>query len=83
MNRRKLAHKMGLTALRSKTAKKQALLTRKVRNICAIRPSLYNAGGMPDLNQIIHGDSTRSSTRTRPRTRPAASSPTTSRRRTA
>jgi site-specific DNA-methyltransferase (adenine-specific) len=58
MNRRKLAHKMGLTALRSKTAKKQALLTRKVRNICAIRPSLYNAGGMPDLNQIIHGDST-------------------------
>ena len=54
MNRRKLAFKQGLTALRSKKA---PLLTRPRRNICAIRPSLYNAGGMPELNQIIHGDS--------------------------
>ena len=55
MNRRKLAFKQGLTTLR---AEKKPLLTRKSRNICAIRPSLYNAAGMPDLNQIINGDST-------------------------
>jgi site-specific DNA-methyltransferase (adenine-specific) len=60
MNRRKLAFKQGLTTLRSsKSSKKPPLLTRKPRNICAIRPSLYNAGGMPDLNQIINGDSTK------------------------
>ncbi len=28
------------------------------RSICAIVPSLYNADGMPDVNQIIQGDST-------------------------
>src|SRR5215210_361850 len=56
MNRRKLAFKQGLTALRSKKA---PLLTRPRRNICAIRPSLYNAGGMLDLNKIIQGDSTK------------------------
>ena len=55
MNRRKLAFQKGLTALRSKKA---PLLTRPRRTICAIRPSLYNAG-VPELNQIIQGDSTK------------------------
>jgi DNA modification methylase len=55
MNRRKLAFKQGLTALRGKKA---PILTRPRRSICAIRPSLYNAG-VPELNQIIQGDSTK------------------------
>jgi site-specific DNA-methyltransferase (adenine-specific) len=55
MNRRKLAFQKGLTALR---AKKAPLLTRPRRNICAITPKLYNAG-VPELNQIIQGDSTK------------------------
>ena len=55
MNRRKLAFQKGLTALR---AKKAPLLTRPRRNICAIRPTLYN-DGVPELNQIIQGDSTK------------------------
>ena len=55
MNRRKLAFQKGLTALR---AKKAPLLTRPRRNICAITPRLYNAG-VPELNQIIQGDSTK------------------------
>jgi DNA modification methylase len=55
MNRRKVAFQKGLTALR---AKKAPLLTRPRRNICAITPRLYNAG-VPELNQIIQGDSTK------------------------
>jgi len=55
MNRRKLAFQKGLTALR---AKKAPVLTRPRRNICAITPRLYNAG-VPELNQIIQGDSTK------------------------
>ena len=53
MNRRKIAFQKGLTALRTKKA---PALTRPRRSICAIRPTLYNAG-VPDLNQIIQGDS--------------------------
>ncbi len=53
MNRRKLAFQKGLTTLR---AKKTPVLTRPPRSICAIRPSLYNAGGMIQTNQIIKGD---------------------------
>jgi site-specific DNA-methyltransferase (adenine-specific) len=32
-------------------------VARAAGGICAIRPSLYNAKGMPDVNQIIQGDS--------------------------
>jgi site-specific DNA-methyltransferase (adenine-specific) len=32
-------------------------LTKSRGRICAIRPSLYNARGMPETNQIIQGDS--------------------------
>jgi DNA modification methylase len=32
-------------------------LTRPRGTICAIRPRLYDAAGMPEANQIIHGDS--------------------------
>ena len=57
MNRRKQAFINGLAPLRApraaRTAKK---LTRARGSICAIAPSLYNAGGMPEANQIIQGD---------------------------
>src|SRR5688572_18941072 len=51
MNRRKLAFQNGLRALAV------GKLTKSRRRICAIRPSLYNARGMPETNQIIQGDS--------------------------
>jgi DNA modification methylase len=54
MNQRKLAFQIGLQTLKRTRARKT--LARKSRTICAIRPSLYNAGGMPDTNQIIQGD---------------------------
>jgi site-specific DNA-methyltransferase (adenine-specific) len=57
MNRRKQAFINGLAPLRSrKTDRSLKRLTRKRGNICAIAPSLYNAAGMPDSNQIIQGD---------------------------
>lgn len=51
MNRRKLAFNKGLKAL------KAGRLTRRAGRICAIRPRLYDGAGMPELNQIIAGDS--------------------------
>src|SRR5947208_9530560 len=54
MNRRKLAFQIGLQTLKRRRGSNK--LARKSRTICAIRPSLYNAGGMPDTNQIIQGD---------------------------
>src|SRR5436305_1140488 len=54
MNQRKLAFPIGLQTLKRKRGSNK--LARKSRTICAIRPSLYNASGMPDTNQIIQGD---------------------------
>src|SRR3954471_1205530 len=54
MNRRKKAFVAGLSAI---TRQKLRPTSRKRGTICAIRPRLYNASGMPDLNQIIQGDS--------------------------
>jgi site-specific DNA-methyltransferase (adenine-specific) len=51
MNRRKHAFKLGLSELRKNRVSKIP------RTICAIRPSLYNAAGMIEPNQIIQGDS--------------------------
>jgi DNA modification methylase len=56
MNRRKTAFKLGLTALQA--GRKGRRLTRAAAPLAAIRPSLYNAAGMPDVNQIVQGDST-------------------------
>src|SRR4051794_13729482 len=51
MNSRKIAFEKGLkTMVRRRLAKDRG-------TICAIRPSLYNAGGMPQPNQIVQGDS--------------------------
>ena len=52
MNGRKRAFVKGLETLR-----RSRRLTRRRGTICAIRPRLYDAGGMPEANQIIHGDS--------------------------
>lgn len=46
MNQRKIAHQKGLRKL-----------ARTRRSVCAIHPSLYNARGMVDPNQIICGNS--------------------------
>jgi DNA modification methylase len=54
MNRRKKAFVAGLSTIAGKSVRGG---TQKRSGICAIRPSLYNAGGMPELNQIIQGDS--------------------------
>jgi DNA modification methylase len=54
MNHRKLAHQQGLAVLKSNRREK---LARPPRNICAIRPKLYTADGMPQTNQIMQGDS--------------------------
>lgn len=51
MNRRKQAFKLGLSALRKNR------MSDKSRKILSIRPSLYNAAGMIEPNQIIQGDS--------------------------
>jgi site-specific DNA-methyltransferase (adenine-specific) len=53
MNRRKIAFEKGLQTLK----RNRRGLTRRRGTICAIRPRLYDAGGMPDVNQIIPGDS--------------------------
>jgi site-specific DNA-methyltransferase (adenine-specific) len=53
MNGRKRAFVKGLESLR----RTRRGLTRRRGTICAIRPRLYDAGGMPEPNQIIHGDS--------------------------
>src|SRR3712207_327473 len=50
MNSRKREYVRGLRPLGHKLAKEGG-------TICAIRPSLYNARGMPQTNQIIQGDS--------------------------
>lgn len=54
MNRRKQAFVSGLKSLKSRRPKEMG---KTRRNICAIRPSLYNSAGMPETNQIIQGDS--------------------------
>lgn len=51
MNSRKRAFTNGLAKLGKKR------LARGAGAICAIRPCLYNPGGMPEVNQIICGDS--------------------------
>jgi site-specific DNA-methyltransferase (adenine-specific) len=56
MNRRKKAFVQGLASIRSE---KPRSVTRPRSRICAIAPRLYNADGMPQLNQIIQGDSTK------------------------
>ena len=47
MNQRRHAFEKGLRSIRG---------LKKSRSICAIRPSLYNANGMAESNQIIQGD---------------------------
>jgi site-specific DNA-methyltransferase (adenine-specific) len=54
MNRRKRAFVAGLSSM---THKNRRTLLAKRGTLCAIRPRLYNAAGMPELNQIIQGDS--------------------------
>src|ERR1700710_922369 len=57
MNRRKLAFELGLKKLKAPTGKELRLgVARASRGICAIRPTLYNREGMPDVNQIVKGD---------------------------
>ena len=53
MNRRKLAFQKGLQSLK----RNRRSLTRRRGTICAIRPRLYDGAGMPDVNQILQGDS--------------------------
>jgi len=53
MNRRKLAFEKGLQSLK----RTRRGLTRRRGTICAIRPRLYDGAGMPDVNQILQGDS--------------------------
>ena len=55
MNRRKHAFKLGLSALQQ--AGRPRRLARAAAPLAAIRPTLYNAAGMPDVNQIVQGDS--------------------------
>src|SRR3954466_11053030 len=55
MNGRKRAFEQGLTTIRK--PRTQTSASRKSDKIGSIRPSLYNARGMPDTNQIINGDS--------------------------
>src|SRR5687768_5092402 len=52
MNRRKRAFEHGLSSIRN-TSRRVA----KRNPICAIGPSLYNARGMVEPNQILQGDS--------------------------
>jgi site-specific DNA-methyltransferase (adenine-specific) len=52
MNARKLAFEKGLRSIR-----RRVTLAKGPGKILSIRPSLYNAGGMPEPNQILHGDS--------------------------
>ena len=54
MTSRKKAFVDGLSAI---ARKKPRSASRSRDRICALRPSLYNRDGMPDLNQIIQGDS--------------------------
>ncbi|MEA2707672.1 MAG: hypothetical protein QOF78_273 [Phycisphaerales bacterium] len=54
MKGRKKAFVEGLSAIKAKKSRSAASTRGR---ICAIAPSLYNAAGMPDLNQIIQGDS--------------------------
>ena len=54
MNGRKRAFVKGLESLKRN---RRRGLTRRRGTICAIRPKLYDGSGMPEANQIIHGDS--------------------------
>src|SRR5688572_22501579 len=54
MNGRKRAFQKGLRKLRGN---RRGRLAESVAPIGAIRPRLYTAGGMPETNQIIQGDS--------------------------
>src|SRR5215218_6393516 len=56
MNGRKRAFEQGLATIRKPRARSTS--ARKSDKIGSIRPSLYNARGMVDPNQIINGDST-------------------------
>ena len=56
MNGRKLAFQKGLRTIVRARSKR---VTRRGGTICAIRPRLYDAGGMPEVNQIVQGDSIR------------------------
>ena len=51
MNGRKRAFEKGLGSIKGRK------LTRRGGSICAIAPRLYNTSGMPELNQIVAGDS--------------------------
>jgi DNA modification methylase len=51
MNSRNAAFRQGLKKIGTPR------LAKERGTICAIRPSLYNAGGMPQPNQIVQGDS--------------------------
>src|SRR5207248_85829 len=53
-NARKLAFELGLQKLK---LGKTLTLRKTSGRICAIRPSLYNPAGMPQVNQIVQGDS--------------------------
>ncbi len=55
MNLRKRAFEQGLSSIKAPAAKRP--LSRRTGGICAIAPSLYNQSGMPEVNQIIQGDS--------------------------
>ena len=58
MNARKLAFELGLKKLKAGKNQQQSMrLTKTPGRIGVIRPSLYNAAGMPELNQIVLGDS--------------------------
>ena len=52
MNARKRAFEKGL-----RTIQRSPALARGPGKVLSIRPSLYNTAGMPDPNQILHGDS--------------------------
>src|SRR5687767_6226016 len=55
MNGRKRAFEQGLATIRKPRPPRTS--SRKSDKIGSIRPSLYNARGMPETNQIINGDS--------------------------
>src|SRR5438309_1519824 len=57
LNSRKLAFQLGLKKLKAgKVVQPRLGLAKSSGRICAIRPSLYNRAGMPEVNQIVQGD---------------------------
>jgi DNA modification methylase len=59
MNQRQRAFQQGLSAIRRQSARGRGVDNRSItRGVTgAIRPKLYTAAGMPELNQIVAGDS--------------------------